>query len=83
MYYAALRQSMELAREHGPYASYEGSPMSKGVLQFDMWGVKQLPSDRCAAAGCRVGGGGQRLGQPARRGRQFLDGDLAQSTHVQ
>ena len=24
----------------GPYKSYEGSPASKGLLQFDLWGVK-------------------------------------------
>merc|ERR1719515_435532 len=35
---------MELAEEHGPYASYEGSPVSKGQLQFDLWGV--TPSKR-------------------------------------
>lgn len=29
----------------GAYSSYEGSPMSKGVLQHDMWGVKE-PSTR-------------------------------------
>lgn len=28
----------------GAYSSFEGCPASKGVLQFDMWGVK--PSDR-------------------------------------
>ncbi len=30
----------------GPYESYQGSPMSKGQLQHDLWGV-QPPSDRC------------------------------------
>lgn len=30
---------MELAKEEGPYETFEGSPASKGVLQFDMWGV--------------------------------------------
>lgn len=29
----------------GPYETYHGSPVSKGVLQHDMWGVK-TPSDR-------------------------------------
>lgn len=37
IYFAALEESCELARIHGPYPSYEGSPVSKGVLQFDMW----------------------------------------------
>jgi ribonucleoside-diphosphate reductase alpha chain len=44
MYYAAVTESCELAKEEGPYESYEGSPISKGIFQFDMWGVK--PSDR-------------------------------------
>lgn len=44
IYFGALTSSNDLAREHGPYASYEGSPVSKGVLQYDMWGV--APSDR-------------------------------------
>ncbi len=44
VYYAALTASKDLAKEEGPYETYEGSPMSQGVLQFDMWGVK--PSDR-------------------------------------
>nr|CEL64250.1 TPA: ribonucleoside-diphosphate reductase, large subunit, putative [Neospora caninum Liverpool] len=39
IYYAALEASCELAAEEGPYATYEGSPMSQGILQFDMWGV--------------------------------------------
>ena len=37
MYYAACQQSMELAREHGPHASYAGSPASEGRLQPDLW----------------------------------------------
>ncbi|CAF4043906.1 unnamed protein product [Rotaria sordida] len=44
MYYAALKSSCELAKIQGPYETYEGSPVSKGILQFDMWNVK--PSDR-------------------------------------
>jgi len=44
IYFAALTASMELAKEHGPYETYQGSPISQGIFQFDMWGVK--PSDR-------------------------------------
>lgn len=44
---AALETSNNLAKEQGPYETYEGSPMSKGVLQHDMWGVKV--SRRCFA----------------------------------
>lgn len=37
MYYAALEASCELAEKYGPYETYEGSPISQGILQFDMW----------------------------------------------
>eukprot|EP00597_Dinobryon_sp_UTEXLB2267_P007494 CAMPEP_0170086920 /NCGR_PEP_ID=MMETSP0019_2-20121128/21493_1 /TAXON_ID=98059 /ORGANISM="Dinobryon sp., Strain UTEXLB2267" /LENGTH=634 /DNA_ID=CAMNT_0010304243 /DNA_START=512 /DNA_END=2416 /DNA_ORIENTATION=- len=39
MYFAALTASCELARLHGPYSSYPGSPASKGLLQQDLWQV--------------------------------------------
>ncbi|KAI9189616.1 ribonucleotide-diphosphate reductase subunit rnr1 [Blastocladiella emersonii ATCC 22665] len=39
MYHAALEASAELAAIEGPYSTYEGSPVSRGQLQFDMWGV--------------------------------------------
>jgi len=39
IYYAAMESSMELAQVQGPYSSYAGSPVSKGIFQFDMWGV--------------------------------------------
>jgi ribonucleoside-diphosphate reductase alpha chain len=44
IYYAALTASKDLAKEFGPYETYEGSPISKGILQFDMWNIQ--PSDR-------------------------------------
>lgn len=44
IYFAALSMSNSLAKVEGTYSSYEGSPVSKGQLQMDMWGVK--PSDR-------------------------------------
>ncbi len=40
IYYAAMEASMELAKVEGPYSTWEGSPISKGEFQFDMWGVK-------------------------------------------
>ncbi|KAK5138257.1 ribonucleotide-diphosphate reductase subunit rnr1 [Meristemomyces frigidus] len=43
MYHAALESSCEIAAELGPYETYEGSPVSKGELQYDMWGV--TPTD--------------------------------------
>ncbi len=44
IYYAACCASKDMAIEEGPYESFQGSPASKGQLQFDMWGV--TPSDR-------------------------------------
>lgn len=44
IYYAALVESCAIAQKDGPYETFKGSPASKGILQFDMWGVK--PSDR-------------------------------------
>ncbi|MEM7037379.1 MAG: ribonucleoside-diphosphate reductase subunit alpha [Bacteroidota bacterium] len=44
IYYASLEASCELAQRDGTYETYEGSPVSKGILQFDMW--NQEPSDR-------------------------------------
>ena len=45
MYHAALEKSNELAIEtRCPYKSFEGSPASQGILQFDMW--KVVPSER-------------------------------------
>lgn len=40
IYYAALTESCELAAKHGAYSTFEGSPASKGILQFDMWEKK-------------------------------------------
>jgi ribonucleoside-diphosphate reductase alpha chain len=39
IYYASLTASKDLAKEHGAYETYEGSPVSQGILQFDMWNV--------------------------------------------
>eukprot|EP00835_Amoeboradix_gromovi_P006515 NODE_781_length_4285_cov_0.344959.p1 type:complete len:813 gc:universal NODE_781_length_4285_cov_0.344959:3158-720(-) len=43
IYHASLTASIEIAKVEGTYSSYEGSPISKGILQCDMWGV--VPSD--------------------------------------
>jgi ribonucleoside-diphosphate reductase alpha chain len=37
LYYYALEESCSLATERGEYSSFEGSPASKGILQFDMY----------------------------------------------
>jgi len=48
LYHAALEASAELAEEDGPYASFEGSPASQGILQHHLWGTKDedTPSNR-------------------------------------
>jgi len=40
IYHASLEASCELSDEMGPYSSFEGSPISEGILQFDMWETK-------------------------------------------
>jgi len=40
IYYAALKESCELAKIDKPYETYAGSPVSKGILQHDMWNVQ-------------------------------------------
>jgi len=41
IYYAALKESCELVKEgkYKPYSYFEGSPISQGIFQFDMWGI--------------------------------------------
>lgn len=39
IYFGAMEASMELAKLNGPYETFKGSPVSKGIFQFDMWGV--------------------------------------------
>jgi ribonucleoside-diphosphate reductase alpha chain len=41
IYFAAITESMELCKsgEYKPYEFFNGSPMSKGIFQFDMWGL--------------------------------------------
>jgi len=44
IYYASLTASKDLAKIDGPYETYAGSPISKGIFQQDMW--KVTPSSR-------------------------------------
>lgn len=39
IYHAALTQSIVLAKRDGAYETFDGSPASNGILQFDMWDV--------------------------------------------
>lgn len=49
IYYAALEASCELAEKYGPYETYSGSPVSKGILQYDMWNAAPHPMHDWAA----------------------------------
>ncbi|WP_116771927.1 ribonucleoside-diphosphate reductase subunit alpha [Maribacter litoralis] len=40
LYFAAVTASMEMAKEEGPYSTFEGSPMANGEFQYNMWGIK-------------------------------------------
>jgi ribonucleoside-diphosphate reductase subunit M1 len=45
LYFAALLESCKLARETGQvYKHYYNTPLSKGILQFDLWGIKDKSS---------------------------------------
>ena len=40
LYFAAVTASMEAAIEEGVYSSYEGSPISQGEFQHNLWNIK-------------------------------------------
>ena len=42
IYHASLESSCDLAGKYGPYETFEGSPFSQGILQFDMWDAPKL-----------------------------------------
>jgi ribonucleoside-diphosphate reductase alpha chain len=41
IYFAALTASKDLAKEHGAYSSFQGSPASQGLLQYDLWDLSE------------------------------------------
>ena len=43
IYYGSMLQSNEIAKVDGSYSTFEGSPLSEGKFQFDLWNVE--PSD--------------------------------------
>lgn len=51
IYFGAMTASMELAKEHGAYETFKGSPLSEGKFQFDLWDI--TPSDRWDWEGLR------------------------------
>ena len=44
IYYGSVKKSVELAKRDGPYSTFQGSPASKGLFQFNLWGIE--PSQR-------------------------------------
>jgi ribonucleotide reductase alpha subunit len=52
IYFGACSASVDLAAVDGAYETYEGSPASKGALQFDLWGVE--PTNRWDWAGLKA-----------------------------
>jgi ribonucleoside-diphosphate reductase alpha chain len=38
IYFAALTSSKDLAKENGAYETFQGSPLSEGIFQYEMWG---------------------------------------------
>ncbi|MFY0650753.1 MAG: ribonucleoside-diphosphate reductase subunit alpha [Cyclobacteriaceae bacterium] len=44
LYFASMTASKDIAKVDGPYQTFKGSPVSKGIFQFDMWNV--TPSER-------------------------------------
>lgn len=44
IYFASMTASKDLSKIDGPYETFKGSPVSKGIFQFDMWGVN--PTER-------------------------------------
>ena len=51
IYFAAMTESHELAKQHGAYTTFPGSPISEGKFQFDLWDVQ--PSKRWDWEGLR------------------------------
>ncbi len=41
IYFAACTASKDAAIVNGPYSTFEGSPASQGLLQFDLWGMNE------------------------------------------
>lgn len=40
LYYGSMESSIDIAKIDGPYQTYEGSPLSEGQFQFNLWDVK-------------------------------------------
>lgn len=45
IYWSACDESVQLAKQYGPYSTFQGSPASQGKLQFDLWKKPPLAGD--------------------------------------
>jgi len=54
IYYGAMEASCEIAQVEGPYETYAGSPVSKGIFQYDMWNVTPTKLHDWAALKAKV-----------------------------
>ena len=43
IYYGAMCASVDLAEKEGAYQTFKGSPLSKGLFQFDLWNESPSP----------------------------------------
>lgn len=41
IYFAAMTASKDLAKKEGAYETFEGSPASQGIFQYDMWEITE------------------------------------------
>jgi len=60
IYYGAMESSCELAEKLGPYETYAGCPVSKGIFQYDMWNVTPTALHDWAALKAKVASHGVR-----------------------
>merc|ERR1719414_1363508 len=60
IYYGAMESSCELAAKQGAYETYAGSPVSKGIFQYDMWKVTPTDLHDWAALKAKVAKSGVR-----------------------
>lgn len=45
IYHGCIESSLELAKEHGAYTTFNGSPISFGKFQFNLWGKESTSPD--------------------------------------
>jgi ribonucleoside-diphosphate reductase alpha chain len=45
MYYGAISESVEMAKEFGAYETFQGSPASEGLFQFDLWDLEKVEKE--------------------------------------